>query len=109
LGKEALLKCLSKPELMTVYQLQSAMQIWSCLEEEYGHVSDIKRTAAEFQFYSLRKKDSDSMETNIDKLSAVKQEADYHRPASIPPMTPAQINLTFIRTLGVHVATEFTQ
>jgi hypothetical protein len=101
LGKEALLKCLSKPELMKVYPLQSATQIWSHLEEEeYSHVSDIKHTTAEFQFYSLRKKDSDSMESHIDKFSALQQEVDYHRPASIPPMTPDQINFMFIRTLG---------
>jgi hypothetical protein len=41
LGKEALLKCLSKPQLMKVYQLQSVTQSWSRLEEEYGHISDI--------------------------------------------------------------------
>jgi hypothetical protein len=40
------------------------------------------------------------METHIDKFSALQQEVDYHRPASIPPIIPAQINFTFIRTLG---------
>jgi hypothetical protein len=100
LGKEALLKCLSKAELMKVYQLQSAFEIWTRLEDEYGHISDIKRTNAESQFYSLRKKDSDKMEDHINKFSSLQQEVDYHRPASIPPMTTAQINITFIRTLG---------
>jgi hypothetical protein len=40
------------------------------------------------------------MEDHINKFSSLQQEVDYHRPASIPPMTTVQINITFIRTLG---------
>src|ERR1700692_3411927 len=35
LGKEALLKCLPKSELIKVYHVQSAAEIWGRLEEEY--------------------------------------------------------------------------
>jgi hypothetical protein len=54
-----------------VYHLQSAAEIWGRLEEEYGYISDIKHTNAENQFHHLRKSDSDTMESHIDKFTAL--------------------------------------
>jgi hypothetical protein len=60
-------------------------------------ISNVPRLNSNFTRFA--RKTTDSIEIHIDKFSALQQEVDYHRPASIPPMTPAQINLAFIRTL----------
>jgi hypothetical protein len=44
--------CLEPAELIKVYQLQSAHEIWKRLADEYGAISDFKRAQATSEFYS---------------------------------------------------------
>jgi hypothetical protein len=43
LARQALLTCLEPAELTKIYHLQSAHEIWKCLADEYGAISDLKR------------------------------------------------------------------
>src|SRR5437667_12036360 len=77
--------------------MTNAAKIWSRLEVEYG---DMRRNIAETALYTLRKDTTISMEDYINKFTGLIQEIDLHRPKEIPEMSIAQINLTFIRSLG---------
>src|SRR5216117_232572 len=58
------------------------------------------RNIAETALYTLRKDTTISMEDYINKFTCLIQEIDLHRPKEIPEMSIAQVNLTFIRSLG---------
>ena len=100
LAIEALLKCLNKVDKTKVFRMTNAAEIWSCLEDEYGHISDMQWNIAETALFTLRKDSTISMDDYIDKFNSLVQEIDLHRPKEIPEMSTAQINLTFIRSLG---------
>jgi len=100
LAIEALLKCLNKVEKTKVFRMTEAAKIWSRLDDEYGHISDMRRNIAETALYTFRKDTTISMEDYINKFTGLIQEIDLHRPKEIPEMSIAQINLTFIRSLG---------
>ena len=97
---QALINCLETPEAIKVYSLNSAHAVWKRLEEEYGQISEIRRTTALQDLYSLRKNPSDSMEEHIRNFTRLQTLADYHRPAQNRPMDKEDINLLFLTTLG---------
>ena len=96
LAIEALLKCLNKVDKTKVFRMTNAAKIWSRLEDEYGHISDMHRNIAETALYTLRKDTTISMEDYINKFTGLIQEIDLHPPKEIPEMSIAQVNLTFI-------------
>jgi len=100
LAKEALLNALEDAELVKVYQLQTAREIWNRLAEEYGSVSDLKYARAEAALRSLIKLPTTSMKSHIDLFTRLKEERDISAPDSIAPLDTAQTNLAFLASLG---------
>jgi hypothetical protein len=47
LARYPFLTCLEPEELIKVYLLQTAQEIWARLSDEYGQISDLKHTKAE--------------------------------------------------------------
>src|SRR5439155_14314344 len=87
-------------EKAKVFRMTEAARIWSRLENEYGHISDMRRNIAEIALFALCKDSTISMDDYINKFTGLVQEIDLYRPTEIPEMSTAQINLTFIRSLG---------
>jgi len=100
LAHQALLTCLDRSTLTRVAHLKSASGIWLALSREFGPVSDIKRGEAQTAFYSLLKDPSTSMTDHINRYVQLQQQVDYHRPSSEHLLSPAKVNLNFIRSLG---------
>ena len=88
---EALLKCLNKVDKTKVFRTTEAANIWSCLDKEYGHISDMRRNIAGTALYTLRKDPTISMEDYINKFTGLIQEIDLHRPKEIPEMSIAKL------------------
>ena len=80
LAIEALLKCLNKVEKTKVFRMTEAAKIWSRLDDEYAHISDMRRNIAETALYTLRKDTTISMEDYINKFTGLIQEIDLYRP-----------------------------
>jgi hypothetical protein len=97
LSRQALLSCLQPAELTKVYHLQSAHDIWKCLADEYGGVSDLKRAQANASFYSLQKQPTLSMQDHINAFTKLQQEVNYHRES---PLSDVDVNLAFLQSLG---------
>ena len=100
LAREALLRCLERSELIKVHDLQLASQIWARLKEEYGNVSDALHAKAEYEFHSLRKLPTTSIQTHVNEFTRLLADTQYHAPPGTPKMTDPQINLAFLRSLG---------
>jgi len=100
LAREALLNALEDAELVKVYQLQTAKEIWDRLAEEYGSVSDLKYARAEATLRSLIKLPTTSMKSHIDHFTRLKEERDISAPENILPLDIAQTNLAFLASLG---------
>ena len=100
LAREALLKCLERSELIKVHTLQTAAEIWQRLHQEYGNVSDVLHAKAELKFHSLRKKPTTSIQQHIDDFTKLHEDVEYHSPPGTNPMSTAQVNLAFLRSLG---------
>src|SRR5271154_3898447 len=99
LAKQSLLSCLQGPELMKVFQLKLASEVWSRLADEYGKTSDIKHGQAEFEFHSLQK-GSTPLEEHINRFIKLQHEVNLNSPPGVPPMTETLANLAFLRSLG---------
>jgi hypothetical protein len=56
LAREALLKSLERSELIKVYDLSLASEIWNRLRTEYGNISNMLYSKAELNFHSFQKK-----------------------------------------------------
>ena len=97
---QALINCLETADAIKVYTLKSAHEIWRRLEQEYGQISEIRRTTALHELYSLRKDKATSMDDHIRTFTRLQTMADYHRPATNPPMNKEDINLIFMTSLG---------
>jgi hypothetical protein len=69
------------------------------LEQEYGQISEIRRTTARHELYFLRKDRTTSMDDYIRMFTRLQTMADYHRPATNPPMNKEDINLIFMTSL----------
>jgi hypothetical protein len=69
-----------------VYTLKSAHEIRMRLEQEYGQISEIRRTTALHERYSLRKDKATSMDDHIRTFTKLQTMADYHRSATNPPL-----------------------
>ena len=100
LAYEALLTSLEPSEHLKVYRLRSANAVWSRLHDEYGQVSDLRRSQAETAWHALEKDASTSMKDHINQFTLLQQEVDYQRPGNIPELTITEINLNFVRSLG---------
>jgi len=100
LAREALLKCLERSELIKVHTLRTAAEIWHRLQQEYGNVSDVLHAKAELKFHSLRKKPTTSIQQHIDEFTKLHEDVEYHSPPGTNPMSTAQVNLAFLRSLG---------
>jgi gag-polypeptide of LTR copia-type len=97
---QALINSLDTADAIKVYTLTSAHEIWMRLEQEYGQISEIRRTTALHELYSLRKDQATSMDDHIRKFTKLQMMADYHRPPTNPPMNREDINLIFMTSLG---------
>jgi len=100
LAREALLNALDDRELVKVYQLSTAMEIWNRLSEEYGVVSDLKYARAETALRSLQKSPTTSMKAHIDTFTRLKEERDISAPDNIGTLSTAETNLAFLASLG---------
>jgi hypothetical protein len=100
LALQALLTCLDRSTLMPVAHLKSAAAIWLALSREFGPVSDIKRGEAQTGFYGILKDPNVTMNDHINPYVQLQQQVDYHRPPGKRLLSPAEINLNFIRSLG---------
>jgi len=72
-------------------------------QEEYGNVSDVLHAKAELKFHSLRKKPTTSIQSHIDEFTNLHEEVEYHSPPGTNPMSIAQVDLAFLRSLGEKV------
>jgi hypothetical protein len=100
LALQALLTCLDRSTLTRVAHLKSASAIWLALSREFGPVSDIKRGEAQTAFHSILKDPSTSITDHINRYVQLQQQVDYHRPPGERLVSPAEVNLNFIRSLG---------
>ena len=100
LAHKALVNALEPPELIKVSHLKTAHEIWTRLQDEYGHISQIQCIKAENDLHALIKTPPTPMKDHIQEFTRRQEEVDYQRPGDIPLMTNTQINLAFMRSLG---------
>jgi len=86
LAREALFKSLNRSELIKVYDLKLASEIWARLCTEYGNICDILYSKAELNFRSLRKEATTSMQDHINEFTRLQVDVDYHRPPGVEKM-----------------------
>ena len=105
LAAEALVTCLDSNVARLVTELTSAQEIWERLKERFGHVSGMKRIAAERTLHEF-KKDSYpnmSMKDYITKFSGLVAELKQLKPAKSEEERKTQtedVNILFLGNLG---------
>src|SRR5271155_5130391 len=62
--------------------------------------SDVLRAKAEVRFHSLQKKPTTSINEHIDEFTKLQEDVEYHALPGTKPMSTAQVNLVFLRSLG---------
>ena len=100
-AKDALLKALDDAQLVSVYNLNTAAEIWLKLKNEYGQVSLAMYSRAKAAFYGMIKNDDTSMQDHINDFKKRLELMESNRPDEVPALSRADTNITFMQTLGV--------
>ena len=100
-AKDALLKALDDAQLVSVYNLNTAAEIWLKLKNEYGQVSLTMYSRAKAAFYGMIKNDDTSMQDHVNDFKKRLELMESNRPDEVPALSRADTNITFMQTLGV--------
>ena len=100
-AREALLKCLNSADLMKVYLVrESAVGIWTQLNEEYDQILNLEYIQANNEYHILHKATEISMEDHINQFTKLHQKAEYHRPPNAEDNRDGNTNLVFLTSLS---------
>ena len=96
LACEALFMALKPLQLIRVAHLQSVHDIWQCLADEYGKISELKRAQLNTKLRSLRKCSNTSIQAHVDEFERIQREIEFHSEA----MSEEDVNIAFLISLG---------
>jgi gag-polypeptide of LTR copia-type len=69
LAYSAIINSLKPSEHLKVYRLYTASRVWTRLHDEYGQISDLRRSQAETAWHALRKEPGTSMADHINQFT----------------------------------------
>jgi len=99
-AREALPKSLDRSELIKVYGLKLANEIWARLHTEYGNITEILYSKSELKIHSLRKEATISISDHINEFTRLKSMSFTSDRPDVDKMRVQTVNLAFLRSLG---------